>query len=384
MFRPYRFVLEHARRVKPLEALMKRCKGKSRYPVFCKSLNLKQRAALLKRKMERFNSPHIYTCDASSFDGSVRNFHLDGIHSLTSKVLGSDALADKMHSWRKKNQGRSFGGIKFKIDERRMSGDSDTSFGNCLIMASAIDCVMARLGIKRYELLNDGDDCLIIVEGECLDSGMFNGFMAECGFETAAELCGTEIETAEFCRSRPVECATGLKFVNNIQRKLATFCCSHKHYRTAKEGYRVMLANALCSLSVAGDVPIMGAMAEAVRKATIRRVKQKCKKFERALFVVARENMGYRRKHKSRTHKELRVSIESSARFVKPTIESRNSFYLAFGITPQDQVRVEDYWMSLKESDLSLGSWHYEECHTIDSVFIEQRTLLHAPTVVVY
>jgi len=354
MFRGDRYVLCHSKYVKPIESVFSKIVGRCMYPIFAKSLNMQQRAQLLDKKMSRFSNPHIFKCDASAFDGSVRKVHLAGVSRLTQRVLGYHVEYDRLSSWRMTNKIRCMqSGARAVIKERRMSGDSDTSCGNCLIMASAIASTMRRMGIKQYELLNDGDDCLIITEQGVIDADAFNRYMAEIGFECDGEYAGSDIEDAEFCRSRPVYLDSGLTFVNKIDRKMSTLFSSHKHYNSEKQGSRTLLAVTECILAVTPDMPILAPLAERVNKVVRPRVR-KDSKYMRTLANVIHENFYHDRLRLLR-----HVITQDKWRSVTPTIESRLSFERAFNISPQIQVVYEDFYRNLRPCDLDLK--HFEQ-----------------------
>jgi hypothetical protein len=341
MFRQDRYVLEHSRFVKPVEGAMKKLKGRCKYPIFAKGLDVYQRGQLFKKKLSRFSNPQIFSVDASAFDGSVRQYALNAVHGLVTSCVGHSSLFDRLHSWRRVNKGTTMQGrIKFKIVARRMSGDSDTSMGNCFIMASAICAALRAVGITKYELLNDGDDCLVITEGRVIPPNAFDLEMAQMGFVTTGEYQGSLVEDPEWCRSHFVTLDSGIRVCGNLSRKLSTILCSHKHYSSPKSGERAALAVGMCLATTEADTPILGSIGRTL-VSVLEPVVRKDDKFERALKSAIRSNFTARRlwrsprvvrRHLSRTQK---VPISPQA---------RASYERAFKCSSDLQIQIERWF----------------------------------------
>jgi len=57
--------------------------------------------------------------------------------------------------------------FKYRTDGCRMSGDMNTSSGNCMIMCILLGSYLDTLGVD-YRFANNGDDCVIILESRHL------------------------------------------------------------------------------------------------------------------------------------------------------------------------------------------------------------------------
>jgi hypothetical protein len=335
--------------IKPIEQVVYRLRGwrsPSRTRLIAKCLNWRQRARLLQRKLSAFTDPEVFVLDASSFDASIRPQHLNMLHGVYLSMI-QDPVFARLLSYRLKNRVTSKHGIRYETDGKRMSGDVDTALGNCLNMVMFIAATMDIYGCRRWDLLNDGDDCLVIVErGACTSAGL-QWRMAQMGVQcepVRVQATADSMELCEACRSKPVKLHRGWSFVRIPQRSIATFLCSYKYHHERKGWLKFLATYARCELHASLGVPCLQTLAWHVFNLT-RGIPRLCN--------LERHEFYQRYLH--------RVGKPAPSRLVPDPIsmETRLSFEKAFGISPVEQVRFEAAVETLTLDDLTT----FEDCY---------------------
>nr|WAK73595.1 RNA-dependent RNA polymerase [Phytophthora palustris tombus-like virus 1] len=341
--------LRFAQWMKPIEhALMVwkgRPRGVERTRVFAKGLNAKQRASLILRKCANFKNPLVISVDASSFDASVSVKHLRAMHELY-RAMNSDPEFAELLQTQLHNKGVTQHGHKYEIDGNRMSGDVDTGIGNSILNYCIMAACMRAAGVKRWDLLCDGDDALLFMEdGDC-DFAIVSDCARGLGFSLtgdAASITHENYYDIEFCRARPVWCPGGWILCRNPWRAVACFGCTHKFARVPFESYRRFLKGcAMCELHVSNELPMIGALAQEVYTRT------------RGKAILGDEE---------RWRNSVRLNpTPSGVKPVKVHAITRAHIELGFGITVEEQ---RTYEASVKERVDSLS---LPERKSIDAV----------------
>jgi hypothetical protein len=119
---------------------------------------------------------------------------------------------------------------------------------------------MHSLGFKtsEYALINDGDDCVLIMERKDLHrlEGLRDWFK-QVGFDMKVEKPVFELEHIEFCRCKPVQVVEGYKMVRKPRDVLSKECLTWKAVDNEKYWNSYRLAVGLGGQSLAGDIPIL-------------------------------------------------------------------------------------------------------------------------------
>jgi len=122
-----------------------------------------------------------------------------------------------------------------------MSGDMDTGLGNSLDAVAFIVTCLRILHITRYDILCDGDDCLIFVhpDDEQLLLSNIKDIYLKFGHELKVEGVARDITQLEWCQSKPIRVldSDGVEqymFVQDPRKVFATMG-SHIHCRTPEE-----------------------------------------------------------------------------------------------------------------------------------------------------
>lgn len=192
-------------------------------PIVMKGVDPVQCGNAIRQKWESFHHPVAIGIDASRFDQHVSQEALRCEHSCYNKIFGTGELRWLL------NQQLTTNGTIFCDDKRvlytkeggRCSGDMNTGLGNCLLMCGLVDCFVN--GRFRYHLVNNGDDCVIIMERRCLNRLQgIESFFLDHGFtikmedddniKTYGETTVGFVDMFErltFCQSQPVRVADG-------------------------------------------------------------------------------------------------------------------------------------------------------------------------------
>lgn len=247
-----------------------RLRSKSRMIV--KGLNIPERSRLFMEKLENFKDPLVISLDASSFDASIKVCHLNGLKNIYMRLYPKDQFLKYLLDKREMNLGEG-AGIKYKMRGQRNSGEMDTALGNCLNMCSAAISCMIHLGISKYDIVNDGDDCLIILENKCKNRARLTEpsqickaikqLMREMGFDTDPEsshIRSVGVEDVEFCRSRLVWYPGGYRWTRNGKRARSTFGMVLRKMNNKKQLLSHIKGMFTCEYFVSSGVPIIQPM----------------------------------------------------------------------------------------------------------------------------
>jgi hypothetical protein len=347
--------------MKPIEAVLYLLQGfcqcgvpESR--VIAKGLSQCQRAKLLREKSAAFRNPVWITLDASRFDLHVSKDQLRVEHSVYRSMCNDPELA-KLLSWQLVNKGRiRSAGISYVSDGGRMSGDQNTAVGNCVLMLVMVAAFMEKIKCCKYDVLDDGDDIVVIVEKgdevKLLDE-VKAGFL-EFGHEVKIENVAYAFEDLEWCQCHPVEFAPNRwKLVRNPFKILKKGLAGTKYFNNPDDATRRKLINSLghCELVLNRGVPVLQAYAEM------------CIRISGTDELLAFDSVD---EYYDRIQKELRGMNRkiSEIRSDDISAECRLSFQRAFGISVDDQLQLEEWFESL-EIDI-LGS--EDVCDKIDMI----------------
>ena len=157
--------------------------------------------------MKAFNAPVVVSLDASRFDQHVSKELLEIEHSIYMHMCPSGELR-RLLQWQLHNKGVSSQGIRYHTRGKRMSGDMNTALGNCILM---ILMVSAFMDGRKYDMLDDGDDGLLIVEEDEYAWVCQNAEPAflNFGMEIKVENVARSLEEVEWCQSNPIEYEPG-------------------------------------------------------------------------------------------------------------------------------------------------------------------------------
>lgn len=295
------------------------------YPVVLKGMNAGQVGTVMRSHWEAFDRPVAVGLDASRFDQHVSVQALEFEHSFYNAAFQSKDLR-KLLRWQLRN--RAFARVNgmlftYTTEGNRMSGDINTSLGNCIIMSCIVIAYCESKRIK-WRLANNGDDCVVFVEAA--DLGKLDGidaWMFEFGFKLTREAPVYVFERVEFCQAQPVFTSTGWRMVRNPFTAMSKDCVSLVSWDTTTAFKQWATAIAGCGLSLTRGVPVWEAwykqlqqVGEGVTSVGVAERVNECGMYYMSKGVVGGE-----------------VSDEA-----------RVSFWRAFGILPDTQVALEEWY----------------------------------------
>lgn len=308
-------------------------------PVILKGMNADQVGETLFAHWSTFNNPVAVGLDASRFDQHVSRTALEWEHSVYNAVFRSEELR-RLLRWQLSNRGigRTEGKrVDYTVEGCRMSGDINTGMGNCLIMASIVVAYCEDRGLQ-YRLANNGDDCVLFVEaGDLCRLGGLDRWFLDFGFTLTRETPCYRLEEVEFCQFHPVCLASGWRMVRNPHTAMSKDCVSLVDWST-EVGFRAWAsAVASCGVALTSGVPVWSAWY---------RVLERVGQVQRAGVTERVNECGAY--YWSRGVQSCQV-----------TDEARASFYFAFGITPDQQLALEEAYDSITDvSSVTPVTWN--------------------------
>nr|UYL94470.1 MAG: reverse transcriptase-like protein [Guiyang tombus-like virus 1] len=271
---------------------------------------------IMAEKASRFKEPVFVGLDASRFDQHCSRDALEWEHSVYNQVFNCPRLAELL-SWQLSNRGTAYtsdGKVKYVVEGCRMSGDMNTSMGNYLIMSSLCYVYCQEVGL-RAELANCGDDCVLFLEASDLGKlSSLPDWFTKMGYTMKVEKPVYNLEEIEFCQMHPVFTSRGWIMVRRPDTVVTKDCCVVRGGMTVSKLEDWLGAQRAGGLSLAGDVPVLSQFYKCFPEKTSDCLSD------------------YAAPHK----------FQASQQYGSITDESRYSFWLAFGLTPDEQCAIEE------------------------------------------
>lgn len=231
-------------------------------PTIMKGYNVEDLAQIIQTKWSKFKNPVAIGLDASRFDQHVSYSALMYEHTFYTPLFHGESRTRLKEALRyqRNTRGKCCGDgfiINFEVPGMRCSGDMNTSLGNCIVMCAMLFDLAGNLNFN-IEYLNNGDDCVAIIEQENLHAftNMIDEFFTNKGFVMKVEPPAYEIEHLEFCQMHPVAVAHGkYTMVRNprgaVMKDAAMLYNNPKIYRDWLHGV------AKGGLSLSAGVPVL-------------------------------------------------------------------------------------------------------------------------------
>lgn len=316
-----------------------------------KGLNSVQRATLVNEKMSYFRNPVVVSLDASRFDKHVTQPLLRLEHSVYLHCIKDPYFATLL-SWQLVNKGISNLGLKYTLSGRRMSGDMNTAVGNCVLMILMLIAFSLSIGLRKWDCVDDGDDCLYIFEADQLPlvlshiKPVFLSFGMEMKIDHVAH-CPSQVL---FCRSKMIEYQPGKwKFVRDYRDVLSKSLTGTKHWESQKYRRRVINSIGLCELILGLGVPVLQEFAVMM----LRNVGTTDYDLSLAPAGLA-----------ARAARDLKLLGGTASRVTPgPVLDcARESFETAFGLSICDQLSLE---ATLRKTAIKIdgGTYPVDELH---------------------
>lgn len=281
--------------------------------IIAKSRNTHQRAQDLHAKFS-LGWKYVYLLDHSNFDAHVNVALIKSIHRIYESIFPNDKTLDFLLSQHYRNVGYSKRGAKYVVEGTRMSGEMDTGLANSLLN----HCLLKAIFGDQASYYLDGDDS-VVFSNELIDCVPQKFF--ELGMETKCQLLvSPEMEDLDFCQSKPVFDGHSWRMVREPVRAMTRLGWITKRRDKAFMG-RLVYSIGKCELSLGNGIPIFQAVAEKLISAGT-------PKFTKETDRYLAAKLEY-------------YGPERAQRYdIRP--ETRDSFFKAFGITPAEQIAVEN------------------------------------------
>lgn len=293
-----------------------------------KGMNQAQRGETIRDMWSSFKDPVSLTLDASRWDQhmntSLLGLEHDIYHMFSDGTCSDNHSLQDLLDMQLLNKGvyrGDDGGFSYKVKGCRMSGDINTSLGNVSVMCMLMYSYFVEKQIN-FRLLNDGDDCVIVVDRWDVlkvKNSIVEWFL-QFGVEMVLEHVGCSIEEIEFCQAHPVVVGTKTIMVPNPGKRLYSDLVTTKNVGGAKGFNRQLGAIAGCGLACSSGVPVF-------------------QEFYKWLGTDVKTWVPDSSSYYHKYRQELIRGMEH--RYTRVTEESRISFYLAFNITPNEQKVLE-------------------------------------------
>lgn len=270
--------------------------------------------------------------DATRFDQHTSRELLQIEHSF---YLGfnSDPYFRQLLSWQLDNEGMSSAGVKYSTRGRRMSGDMNTALGNCVLMILMVGTAMRTLGIREWDLLDDGDDCLVFIEREDLErlQRELPKLFLTYGMVLKVESIAHHIHEIEWCQSGLIEVKQNVyKFVRSPAKVLSGALGGRKYFGGLKIRRALLASVGWGELALNLGVPILQAFAEMVIRSSGEVCLHKWTASDGLYWRVGREL------------KDLGIRDVKSVRAGPIEPCARIAFAKTFGVSVAAQLRVEE------------------------------------------
>lgn len=309
-------------------------------PTVLKGYDCVTSARHLRTMWDQFSDPVGIGMDASRFDQHCSKEALSWEHQIWGAMCSSRKVR-RLLRYQLKNKGKAWlndGFVKYVTDGCRMSGDMNTSSGNCLLMCAMVYCYCKSHGINKFRLANNGDDCMLIVER--IDLSKINDvqpWFHKIGYTMKVETPVSEFEHLSFCQTQPVFDGVGWRMVRDPRVALSKDLTSTLCLDNARTRSLWLDAMHHGGISLTAGIPVFQHFYKMFPTTDIKMTKNE------TTLNDFRES-GFSRMIP-------KVNLASSI-----TAKSRYSFWLAFGILPDTQIMLENRFntMSLGKCELSV------------------------------
>ncbi len=340
-----RYNIRVGRYLKPIEERIFKALGKLfDHRTVMKGMDVRQTAKVLREKWDMFIDPVAIGLDASRFDQHVSKSALQFEHSVYLDCFKQKKHRDRLSMLLKlqlENYCTGYaedGKLSYVTEGTRMSGDMNTSLGNCVLMCSMIHSYLLFRGVNG-QLANNGDDCVVFLERADLQKfsdGLFDWFW-DMGFNMAIEEPVDEFGKIEFCQCKPVFDGSAWIMCRNPVTSIAKDAVLLKS-NVSGNFFRLWL-NAIGTggLAIAGGLPVFQSFYQMCVRSGIEKYRSRQGK-GKVITMVTGELLPWFMRETGM------VGLEKS-RPITP--EARASFWESWGFTPDSQMALERYYDSI-------------------------------------
>lgn len=330
-------------------------------PAIHKALNAVDSAKAISAVWNSFSDPVAIGIDVSRYDYHLTQTHLQFEHKVILSCFKNDPHLAKLLSWQNITRvnctTKDNYTVKGNLEARRISGDMTTSLGNILFMCLALknfaDYTKAIFGV-----IDQGDDVVLIIEQRELNrfKKKLLSYMKNIGLTIRVEFEARCMERIRFCQASPVQVTPGNWVMVREPSKSIANDSIMLHYDGKAESYKEWRKSvSLCGLAICAQVPVLSSFYTYLGRG--------CNLFIRKEQVLRK----FRESGLYWASKGLKKSP------IQITECGRNSYYLAFGTTPNEQVDLEEYYQRLDINDIishNPKSW-------LESAYVDNTPIYH-------
>lgn len=298
-------------------------------PTVMKGYNVEEIGNIVRGKWNSFNEPVAIGLDATKFDMHVSPEALEWEHSIYKALFPGDRHLAKLLRWQMDNKGAGYcgdGSLKYTVRGKRFSGDMNTGLGNCILMCAMVHAY-AQYKHCDVKLLNNGDDCVVIMEKKDMWRFMHNlhDWFFDMGFRMVAEEPVYELHQIEFCQMHPIVIGENCRMVRNIPVVLRKDTLTTHPLTNSVHREKWCTAVGTGGLNLTGGVPILQNFYKAYQRIGCMRHSNM---IDDPTFFTGMRLM-------SKGMNELYREADPWTRV---------QVYEAWGITPDEQVALENYY----------------------------------------
>nr|QNM36906.1 hypothetical protein [Forsythia suspensa tombusvirus] len=311
-------------------------------PTVMKGFNVSDIGRIARGKWRSFNDPVAVGLDATKFDMHVSVAALEWEHSVYLELFDHNPTLAKLLRWQVDNRGAGYcadGSLKYRVRGRRFSGDMNTGLGNCLLMCAMVYAYAKYRGVD-VKLLNNGDDCVVLMERKEYEQ-FINGldeWFRDMGFRMVAEAPVYELHQIEFCQMHPIEIGEECRMVRNIPATLRKDTLTVHPMTNRKHREKWCTAVGMGGLALTGGVPVMQDFYQMFQRIGCGRMS---KISDDPTFATGLRLMS----------KGMREHYR------EPDPWTRVQVFEAWGISPDEQREIEDYYRRYELCDHEVSNY---------------------------
>lgn len=336
-----RFNIRVGRYLKPIEERVFKSLGKLfGHRTVMKGMDVRTTARVLREKWDMFSDPVAVGLDASRFDQHVSVPALQfehGVYLDCFKQRKHKERLQKLLQLQLANHCTGYaedGVIEYTTEGTRMSGDMNTSLGNCVLMCSMIHAYLLERGVVG-QLANNGDDCVVFMERRDLarfSAGLFDWFW-DMGFNMAIEPAVDEFGKLEFCQCKPVFDGESWLMCRNPVSAIAKDSVLLKS--NVNDAFLRLWLNAIGTggLAIAGGLPVFQSFYQMCVRNGIE--SYRAQGSGKLVRLETDEHMPWFMRE---------VGMKGLGKSKPITPEARATFWESWGFTPDCQVALEKYY----------------------------------------
>lgn len=233
-----------------------------------KCLNPVQRAEILSEKWACFEDPVCFSLDCSRWDKHVNLAVLQQEHKFYMSCYPGDEFLEWLLKQQQNNKCVTSNGVRYAVRGGRMSGDINTALGNVLLALFMVQGSMQELDIAHYQVLDDGDDVLVLIEREHFArvNAALPGLFLAFGQELKIENVAYNIRDVVFCQAKYTWNGERFVMARPWRKVLSQACCGTKHWNVPRLVPGMMGLIGDCEMAQHCGVPILQVFAEQLRQ----------------------------------------------------------------------------------------------------------------------